>query len=80
MSDTSPAVLRLRRSLALVIAGLLIQLLCTLWWSPAAFILFAVFGVGLVLLGVGWFLFSAWRHIDSHVAQTLAAQEPKERV
>lgn len=80
MNPRSPALKRLRRSLGFVIVGLTVQLLCTVYWSPAAFIVFAVVGVGLVLLGAGWFLLSAWRHIDDHVAQTLEAPPPEEPV
>ena len=80
MNADTPALKRVRRSLALVIAGLFVQLLGTLWWSPASFIVFAVFGVGLVMLGVGWFVFSTWRHIDKHVAESIAPSAPEEPV
>jgi hypothetical protein len=40
-----------RRGLALVAAGLLVQLLATFHWTPGTFILSAAVGVPLVLLG-----------------------------
>lgn len=43
---------RLRRAALIVLAGLLIQLGCTLLWSPLSFVLFAAAGVPLVVLGV----------------------------
>lgn len=78
MNQNAPAVKRLRRSLGLVIVGLTVQLLCTLYWSPASFIIFAVVGVGFVLLGAGWFLLSAWRRIDDQLAHTLDTPTPEE--
>lgn len=43
---------RVRLALALCMAGLAVQLLASLAWSPLAFIVFATIGVPLVLLGV----------------------------
>lgn len=42
---------RYRRGLALIIAGLFVQLGCSFYWSPGAFILAASLGMPLVLLG-----------------------------
>ena len=72
MSTRSIVMTRLRRALALIIAGLVVQLVCILAWSPASFIAFAVLGVGLVVVGVGWFVLGAWREADAHVAEDLA--------
>ncbi len=44
-----------RRGLALVLLGLLLQLLATFYWSPGTFILSAAIGLPLVLLGAGIF-------------------------
>lgn len=46
-----------RRSLALIVAGLGVQLACAFFWSPGTFLLSALVGVPLVVLGalLGWF-------------------------
>jgi hypothetical protein len=56
-TSTTPAVVARwgRRGLALVLLGLLLQLLATFYWSPGTFILSAAIGVPLVLLGAGLF-------------------------
>ena len=54
----SPATVRaVRRSLGLVAAGLGVQLACAFFWSPGTFLLSALVGVPLVLIGatLGWF-------------------------
>jgi hypothetical protein len=46
-----------RRALALVVAGLMLQILATLYWSPATFMMSAAVGLPFVLLGAavfGW--------------------------
>lgn len=52
----SPAVRRVRRGLAVVLAGLLIQLVATLGWSPGAFVIAAMVGAPMVLIGTAMFL------------------------
>ena len=53
--------LRIRRAAQLVLAGLVIQLATTLHWTPLTFVLFTLFGVPLVLLGVAVYVFTVWR-------------------
>jgi uncharacterized membrane protein YidH (DUF202 family) len=46
-----------RRALALVVAGLVLQILATFYWSPATFLMSAALGLPFVLLGAaifGW--------------------------
>jgi F0F1-type ATP synthase assembly protein I len=50
-----------RRALVLVLLGLVVQLLATFHWTPASFIVSAVVGVGLVLLGGALFGWAVWR-------------------
>ena len=42
---------RIRAASLFVIAGLVVQLLTTLFWGPLQFVLFTVLGVPLVLVG-----------------------------
>jgi hypothetical protein len=53
---TSLDVRRARRALALVVAGLAVQLGCAFFWTPGTFILSALVGMPLVLAGalLGW--------------------------
>jgi len=53
--------LRIRRAAQLVLAGLVIQLATTLYWTPLTFVLFTMLGVPLVLLGVAVYVFTVWR-------------------
>ena len=46
----------IRRAAALVLAGLLVQLAASFYWRPGTFIVAAVVGVPLVLLGSVVFL------------------------
>jgi F0F1-type ATP synthase assembly protein I len=50
-----------RRGLLLVTLGLLLQLLATFYWTPATFIVSAVAGVGMVVLGATTFAWAVWR-------------------
>ncbi len=43
----------LRQAALLVAAGLLVQLVCALLWSPGTFVVSAAVGVPLVIFGVG---------------------------
>ena len=69
MSDVAtPANVRaVRRALGLVMAGLLVQLGCAFFWSPATFLLAALLGMPLVVAGalLGWF--SRARSIESRM-------------
>ena len=51
-SSLDARLVRLRKGLALVALGLLVQLLTWLWWAPGTFVVFALVGIPLVLLGV----------------------------
>lgn len=55
---------RVRVALALVLLGLLVQLVTTIAWSPLLFVVFAAFGVTAGLLGALLFLWSVWRPIE----------------
>jgi hypothetical protein len=53
-----------RRAFALVVIGLVLQILATLYWSPATFIMSAAVGLPFVLLGAavfGWAVLRARR-------------------
>lgn len=43
---------RIRRATYVVMVGLLVQLGSTAYWTPLTFVLFAMIGIPLVLLGV----------------------------
>jgi hypothetical protein len=65
---STPANVRaVRRALLLVIAGLSVQLGCAFFWSPATFLLSALLGMPLVILGAVW----AWLRRARVVAQRL---------
>jgi hypothetical protein len=65
---STPANVRaVRRALLLVIVGLCVQLGCAFFWSPAAFLLSALLGMPLVILGALW----AWLRRARIVAQRL---------
>jgi hypothetical protein len=48
----APDVRAVRRALGLVVAGLVVQLGCAFFWSPATFLLSALLGMPLVVAGV----------------------------
>ena len=58
------ALRRMRRALILIAAGLLVQLLCDVFWSPLSFVLFASIGLPLVLAGSAVFLWTIYRVVD----------------
>jgi hypothetical protein len=65
---STPANVRaVRRALLLVIVGLCVQLGCAFFWSPATFLLSALLGMPLVILGA----FLAWLRRARIVAQRL---------
>jgi hypothetical protein len=59
---------RIRRAALLVLAGLLVQLFTTLFWSPLTFVVFAAVGVPLVLLGVLLYAVTVWRILKEQKA------------
>jgi hypothetical protein len=65
---STPANVRgVRRALLLVMVGLSVQLGCAFFWSPATFLLSALLGMPLVILGAFW----AWLRRARVVAQRL---------
>ena len=52
---------RIRRAALFVAAGLLVQLVSTVHWTPLTFVIFAMVGAPLVLVGVFLFLAAVWR-------------------
>jgi hypothetical protein len=48
----APDVRAVRRALGLVVVGLSVQLGCAFFWSPATFLLSALLGMPLVVVGV----------------------------
>ncbi len=59
---------RIRKAALLVLAGLLVQLFTTLFWTPLTFVVFAVVGVPLVLLGVLLYVATLWRILKERKA------------
>lgn len=59
---------RIRVAAVLILAGLLVQLFATLFWSPLTFVVFAVVGVPLVLLGVLVYAATVWRILKERKA------------
>lgn len=53
----------IRRSLVLILLGLLVTLVCVLRVTPATFVFFAAVGLPLVGLGVLGFLRVVWRSL-----------------
>jgi hypothetical protein len=52
---------RIRKAALFVLAGLLVQLFATLFWTPLTFVAFTGVGVPLVLLGVLLYGVTVWR-------------------
>lgn len=54
--NTPANVRAVRRSLGLVVLGLVVQLGCAFFWSPATFLISALVGTPLVMAGalMGW--------------------------
>ncbi len=59
---------RIRVAALIVLAGLLVQLFTTLFWSPLTFVVFAVVGVPLVLFGVFLYVSTLWRILKERKA------------
>ena len=51
----------LKRALLLVVIGAIVELFCLVHVTPATFLLFAFFGVGPMVVGVGLFAVAAIR-------------------
>lgn len=62
----APDVRAVRRALALVVAGLAVQLGCAFFWSPATFLLSALLGMPLVVAGVLYAWFARIRAARAH--------------
>ena len=61
---TTPDVARkIRRSAVVAGLGLALQLGAALHWTPASFIMSAVIGLPLVLVGGVMFLAAVWKHM-----------------
>ncbi len=71
---------RLRRAATLIIIGLVIQGLTFVWSHPAAFLVFALLGGGLVLLGVVIFMLSVFHPRPWVSMYRLFRMEPPEIV
>ena len=59
---------RIRVSALFVLMGLLVQLFTSLHWTPLTFVLFAILGVPLVLLGVGLYVSTVWKILKEQKA------------
>jgi membrane-anchored glycerophosphoryl diester phosphodiesterase (GDPDase) len=64
---TRSAKRRIRLALALVLCGLLVQLLTSLHWTPLTFVLSTITGIGPILLGSALFLWVVWRSVEPEV-------------
>jgi hypothetical protein len=62
----APDVRAVRRALALVVAGLAVQLGCAFFWSPATFLLSALLGMPLVVAGVLYAWLARMRAARAH--------------
>ncbi len=67
-ATTTTPTTRIKRAAAFTGAGLAVQLACALHWTPAMFILSAVVGVPLVLVGGLLFLGAVWRNLKDRGA------------
>ena len=69
MSEVAtPANVRaVRRALGLVLAGLAVQLGCAFFWSPATFLLAALLGTPLVMVGALWGWLSRAHSIETRM-------------
>jgi hypothetical protein len=59
---------RIRIAALFVLAGLLVQLFNTVFWSPLNFVLFTALGVPLVLLGVVLYAATVWKILKERKA------------
>jgi hypothetical protein len=59
---------RVKRAAVVVGAGLCIQLVAALHWTPATFIVAAAVGLPLVLVGSVMFLAAVWRNLKDRGA------------
>jgi hypothetical protein len=59
---------RIQRAAYFVIAGLLVQLASTIHWTPLTFVLFAMLGAPLVLVGVYLYASTVWRILKERKA------------
>ncbi len=59
---------RIRIAALIVLAGLLVQLFSTLYWTPLTFVIFTALGVPLVLLGIVLYLSTVWKILKERKA------------
>ena len=59
---------RIRMAALFILAGLLVQLFTTLFWTPLTFVVFTAVGVPLVLLGVLLYAVTVWRILKEQKA------------
>jgi len=65
----------LRAASALVLAGIIVELISLVWSHPIAFLLFAIVGGALVLMGLATYLF--WL-VERRPDERAAGREPDE--
>ena len=68
MKTLAPHERRIRQSALLILAGLLVQIATTIHWTPLTFVLFAMLGTPLVLVGVVLFLVTVLRILSEKQA------------
>jgi uncharacterized membrane protein YdcZ (DUF606 family) len=71
MISSSTMQTRVRVSAALILAGLLVELLSLHWMQPPAFLVFAMVGLPIVLLGILLFLYSLVSVKTGHTTEDL---------
>ncbi|MDQ3266607.1 MAG: hypothetical protein M3Y59_23655 [Myxococcota bacterium] len=59
---------RIRVAALIILAGLLVQLFSTLYWTPLTFVIFAALGVPLVLVGILLYLSTVWKILKERKA------------
>lgn len=59
---------RIRVAALTILAGLLVQLFSTLYWTPLTFVIFTALGVPLVLLGILIYLSTVWKILKERKA------------
>lgn len=73
MAEPVNARVWLKRSLLLIVIGMLVQTIAIVEVTPATFILYSVAGVGPVMLGIMLFGYAVWR---SRAAKAASASAP----
>jgi uncharacterized membrane protein YidH (DUF202 family) len=65
---STPAGRGVRRAALFVAAGLGVQLVSTIHWTPLTFVIFAMVGAPLVLIGVLLYVAAVWRFLKERKA------------